>query len=348
VTTLVDCRYAALNLQVTPDRHVDDMLFDWYALYGGTGNTHADREYSMLVAQGATPSTHVDDMWREVLILAGFNTAGEHIDDLLHQFWCVGGGTFLEPDIGFDASNDDEFTFGVGDRVANWGLLAQPVPGNQPERIAGVLNGKPIVRFSNSGSEHLFSFDDDAIETAFSGVTSFSMWSVHSARNTINDGGIVTGIRVRNPNPTAFGAGDFAKPSAFYIGDSMGTIAEPPYHCLFKSEWSPEGPTNPVETGDISGGFYIVHFRVTSTAFESYVNNVLIESEPVGIGISALMDSLAMGCRIIGGAVAPGYSDLDMAEWRLYSGISTSATINLIYNQLRTKWIPASPMVYLP
>lgn len=69
---------------------IEDGLLLHYQAGGATAIHIEDAESEFLIAQGATPKG-VGDMWRELLIAGGFNTSGDHIDDMSLLFWEAGG-----------------------------------------------------------------------------------------------------------------------------------------------------------------------------------------------------------------------------------------------------------------
>ena len=67
---------------------VDNMRLARFKSDGATSDNPMDAQKEWLVIQGATPGQHVDDMWKEVLLAAGYSG---HINNMYYDFWSDGG-----------------------------------------------------------------------------------------------------------------------------------------------------------------------------------------------------------------------------------------------------------------
>lgn len=84
MTQFNDAWYAAVNVT---NLALADEYYNWLGANGGIGNSIPDREYSMLLSQGAAQGM-VGDMWFQVLGTAGYLGS---LVDRLYDFWVAGG-----------------------------------------------------------------------------------------------------------------------------------------------------------------------------------------------------------------------------------------------------------------
>ncbi len=142
-------------VQATGESQLNDGLVLHYQANGATSSDLNDAEYEFLVANGATPSQHVQDMWKQILPpVVGFDG---QLNDMLLIFW-LGGGTFAPPDppafdptgwpASFEATEETQFVFDCkpywsgGGFISQWSLSGD-VPTWMTISNSGVIRGTP-------------------------------------------------------------------------------------------------------------------------------------------------------------------------------------------------------------
>ncbi len=155
---LNDCILQAVG--ATGESQLNDGLVKHYQANGAVSNDLNDAEVEFLVANGATPGQHVQDMWQQLLPpVVGFS--GD-LNDMLLPFWCA-GGTFAPADAPlfnanpagadpwpttFEAFEEANFQFDARPYFADGGFVSQwSLTGDVPPWMtisnSGIISGVP-------------------------------------------------------------------------------------------------------------------------------------------------------------------------------------------------------------
>lgn len=151
-------------VKATGADQINDGLVRHYQANGAISNSLNDAEYEFLVANGATPAIHVQDMWKELLPAAvGFDG---QLNDMLLPFW-LAGGTFSPPappsfdptgwPASFEATEETPFTFDCkpywsgGGFISIW-TLSGDVPSWMTIGADGIIRGTPPLGDGNYGN----------------------------------------------------------------------------------------------------------------------------------------------------------------------------------------------------
>lgn len=74
---------------VTGNVHIQTGLLAYYKANGAVSDDLQDAEREFLIAQGATPGQHNQDMWVEYLTSIVGSPATTDLQDLWNWYWCV-------------------------------------------------------------------------------------------------------------------------------------------------------------------------------------------------------------------------------------------------------------------
>lgn len=352
----VDCRYQALLDHGIAPRALPEMMFEWYGLQGGVGNTNLDRQHSMLIAQGAKPA-HYKDMWYELLIAGGHDSEGRHINDMMTVFWCAGGtfGLPVSTDFHWDADaldtlwNDPAKTiphtgvdnvrvgaWAVESGVANVGTDLISVGTDRPKYLNNILNGLPIIRFDPADINNYL---DSRNATGLFNTTDLTLMAVLKLNSELDSVGIFGAAENGDP-PYREGTG---------FSFSTGTAAN-------IDKVTANRKFSNLEVGSdfgLLGGFFLYEWHIDTSGpnlSELYIDGTLQVDDDTSFDTDVMnpdyMRMAASGDFLAG--FPTDFNDMDMAELALYPFALTDTQRNTMRNYFQKKWLPTSPFVFIP